>query len=141
MATIEGFDRLFLDSSFLIALHGVDDAMHPRAVELLEQADRAGARLCTLWDCVGESLTVLRRHFGWRAARALAAGVGELVLLPCDTSHRLQAVSEFVRVSRGRRPPSFVDVLCAVVIRTELGGDPALSFDRDFRRLGLTVIS
>jgi hypothetical protein len=83
---------------------------------------------------VGESLTVLRRHFGWRAARALAAGLRDLVLVPCDASHRLQAVSDFVRVSRGRRPPSFVDVLCAVVIRSELAGDPALS-------LGLTVIS
>ncbi len=140
MAAIEGFGRLFLDSSFLIALYGVDDAMHVRAVELLEDADRAGARLCTLWDCVGESLTVLRRHFGWRAARELAAGVDDLILVPCDTSHRLAAVAEFVRLSRGRRPPSFVDVLCSVVIRAELDGAPALSFDRDFRRLGLTVI-
>jgi hypothetical protein len=100
----------------------------------MEQADATGAWLCTLWECVGESLTALRRHFGWRAARALAAGLRDLVLVPCDASHRLQAVSDFVRVSRGRRPPSFVDVLCAVVIRSELAGDPALS-------LGLTVIS
>jgi hypothetical protein len=72
MATISGFDRLFLDASFLIAVYGVEDAMHGRA--------------------------------------------------------------------RNRRAVSFVDVLCAVVIRRELSGSPALSFDRDFRTMGLTVI-
>ena len=67
MATIEGLSRLFLDSSFLVALYGTQDRMHHRALELLEEADRVEARLCTIWDCIGESLTVLRRHFGHRA--------------------------------------------------------------------------
>ena len=141
MTTIEASSRLFLDSSFLVALHGSQDRMHGRAVELLEEADRAAARLCTIWDCVSESLTVLRRHFGHRVACALADGVHDLTLVATDTSHRLQALAEFKRLSRGRRRVSYVDVLCAVVIREELGGDPALSFDRDFRALGLTVIA
>jgi predicted nucleic acid-binding protein len=115
--------------------------MHGRALELLEEADRAAAQLCTIWDCVGESLTVLRRHFGHRAACALADSVRDLVLVGIDTSHRLQALAEFRRLSRGQRRLSLVDVLCAVVIRRELAGDPALSFDRDFRALGLTVIT
>jgi len=112
MATIEGLSRLFLDSSFLVALHGSQDRMHARAVELLQEADRAAARLCTIWDCVGESLTVLRRHFGHRAACALADGVRDLTLVTYDTSHRLQALADFKRLSRGRRGLSFVDT-CA----------------------------
>ena len=141
MATIEGLSRLFLDSSFLVALYGTQDRMHHRALELLEEADRAEARLCTIWDCIGESLTVLRRHFGHRASCALADGLRHLTLVGYDTSHRLQALADFKRLSRGRRSVSFVDALCAVVIRRELNGDPALSFDRDFRTLGLTVIA
>jgi predicted nucleic acid-binding protein len=141
MATIEGVDRLFLDSSFLIAVYGVSDAMHGRAVELLAEADRAGARLCTIWDCIGESLTVLRRHFGHRPACTLADSVDRLTLVSYDTSHRLEALERFKRWSRGRRAVSFVDALCAVVIERELDGDPSLSFDRDFQALGLTVIS
>jgi predicted nucleic acid-binding protein len=141
MATIEGLSRLFLDSSFLVALYGSRDRMHPRALDLLREADRAGARLCTIWDCVGESLTVLRRHFGYRAACALADGVLDLTLVSYDTSHRLQALADFKRFSRARPTVSFVDVLSAVVIRQELGGDPVLSFDRDFQALGLTVIA
>lgn len=141
MVTIEGFDRLFLDASFLVALYGVGDAMHARATELLVEADRAAARLCTIWECVGESLTVLRRHFGHRAACALADGISDLILIPCDTSHRLEALARFKRLTRVRRGLSFVDVLCAVVIRRELQNGPALSFDRDFRTLGLTVIA
>ena len=141
MTTIETSSRLFLDSSFLVALYGSQDRMHGRAVELLEEADRAAARLVTIWDCVGESLTVLRRHFGHRAACALADSVRDLTLIGTDTSHRLQALADFKRLSRGRRAVSFVDALCAVVIRHELGGAPLLSFDRDFRALGLTVIA
>ena len=136
----EGFDRLFVDSSFLVAVYGIEDTMHPRAVELLEEADEGDACLCTLWDCVSEALTIVRRHFGYRAACVLADSVQALTLVPCDTSHRLEALADFKRLSRGRRSISFVDVLCAVIIRRELGGAPALSFDRDFARLGLTVL-
>jgi predicted nucleic acid-binding protein len=141
MATIDGLRRLFLDSSFLVALYGPSDRMHARAVELLREADRADARLCTIWECIGESLTVVRRHFGHRPAAALADGIRDLTIVGADVSHRLQALADFKRLSRGRRTLSFVDVLCAVVIRQELDGDPALSFDRDFRALGLTVIA
>lgn len=140
MATIEGFRRLFLDSSFLVALYGTGDRMHARAIELLQEAERADARLCTIWDCVGEALTVLRRYFGHRSACALADSVRDLTLVGYDTSHRLQALADWKRFARARRSVSFVDVLCAVIVRRELGGDPALSFDRDFRSLGLTVI-
>jgi predicted nucleic acid-binding protein len=137
---IEGFDRLFLDASFLVATYGVEDAMHSRATELLEEADTAGAHLCTIWDCLSEALTILRRHFGYRAACALADSVPDFTLVTHDTSHRLQALKDLKRLSRGRRAISFVDVLCAVVIRRELSGCAALSFDRDFARLGLTVV-
>jgi predicted nucleic acid-binding protein len=140
MPAIEGFPRLFLDSSFLIALFGRQDSLHPRAVELLEEADRAGSELCTLWDCLSEALTILRRHFGYRAACALANSLPDLTLVTYDTSHRLEAVQRFKRVARSQAV-SFVDVLCAVVVERELRGAPALSFDRDFRKLGLTVIA
>jgi len=136
---VEGFDLLFLDSSFLIALHGVEDATHERAIALLSEADREGSRLCTIWDCVSEALTILRRHFGHRPACALADAIDDLSLVTYDTSHRLEAVDLFRRASRGR-PVSYVDALCAVVVKRELRGAPALSFDSDFARLGLTVI-
>ena len=140
MNVLDGIPRVFLDSSFLVALYGADDASHGRAVELLEEADAAESRLCTIWDCIGESLTILRRHFTHRAAVALIDSVTDLTLVTYDTSHRLQALKDF-RSLRGGKRVSYLDILCAVVIRSELRGAPALSFDRDFRSLGLTVVS
>jgi predicted nucleic acid-binding protein len=140
MSGVEGLSTLFLDASFLVALFGAGDTMHQRAVELLRAADSAECRLCTIWDCLSEALTVLRRHFGYRAACALADSVQDLTLVTYDTSHRLEAVARFRRRTR-RRPLSVVDVLCSVVVERELAGAPALSFDRDLRALGLTVIS
>jgi predicted nucleic acid-binding protein len=140
MGALDGFERAFVDSSYLVALYGTSDRLHPRAVELLAEAGNRDVRLCTIWDCISESLTLLRRYFGYAPARALADSVEDLRLVTYDTSHRLEALGVFRRFSR-KRPLSFVDALCSVVVRRELAGAPALSFDRDFRKLGLTVIS
>jgi predicted nucleic acid-binding protein len=78
MGVLDGAARVFLDSSFLIALYGASDASHRRAVELLEEADTADSQLCTIWDCLGESLTILRRHFTHRAALALIDSIADL---------------------------------------------------------------
>jgi len=56
MASLEGFNRLFLDASFLVVLFGPGDAMHDRAIELIEEADQIGARLRSIRECVGEAL-------------------------------------------------------------------------------------
>jgi predicted nucleic acid-binding protein len=45
MGALDGIARVFLDSSFLIAMYGADDASHGRAVELLEEADAAAEAL------------------------------------------------------------------------------------------------
>ena len=54
------------------------------------------------WDCISESLTLLRRHFGYAPARALADSVEDLRLVTYDTSHRLEALGVFRRFSRKR---------------------------------------
>jgi predicted nucleic acid-binding protein len=139
MGALDGFAGVFLDASFLIAFHAPGDASHQRAVALMRDVEAAGSKPITIWDCIGESLTLLRRHFGYRQTLALADNLENLALITYDTSHRLDAVARFRKLSRARRI-SFVDVLCAVVIERELPETPALSFDRDFRALGLTVI-
>ena len=139
MGVLDGFDTVFLDSSFLIALFAKQDGLHPRARVLFEEVASAGAEPCTIWDCVSESLTVLRRHHGYGPAMTLARSLDDLTLISYDTSHRLAAVAAFGRCAR-QRPVSYVDVLVGEVLRRELPGTPALSFDRDFRALGLTVI-
>src|SRR5215470_5695126 len=123
MTDLDGFSSVFLDTSFLVALFGREDAMHARAAELLGAADRAECRLCTIWDCLSEALTVLRRHFGYRPAVALADSLEDMTLVTYDTSHRLEAVARFRRRAR-RRPVRFVDILCSVVIETEPRGAP-----------------
>ena len=139
MGAIDGFPSVFLDASFLVALFGKQDALHDRARALFEDVADANSAPCTIWDCISESLTVLRRHYGYGAAVALVGSLSDLTIVATDTSHRLAALDVFKRHSR-KRPISFVDALSAVVVRLELAGAPALSFDRDFRALGLTVI-
>jgi predicted nucleic acid-binding protein len=140
MGAVDGFQAVFLDSSFLIALFAKNDGLHSRAKALFEDVAASGAEPCTIWDCVSESLTILRRHHGYGPSMTLAKSLGDLTLISYDTSHRLAAVAAFGRFTR-KRPLSYVDVLIAEVLRREVPGTPALSFDRDFRALGLTVIA
>jgi predicted nucleic acid-binding protein len=139
MGVLDGFRAVFLDSSFLIALFAKHDGLHRRAMDLFQDVAADGAEPCTIWDCVSESVTILGRHHGYGPAMTLAKSLDDLTLVPYDTSHRLAALSAFARLAR-RRPVSFVDVLAAEVLHAELPGAPALSFDDDFRALGLTVI-
>jgi predicted nucleic acid-binding protein len=55
-------------------------------------------------------------------------------------SHLQQAVAEFNLFNKDKKI-SFVDALSRVIILNMLKKMPALSFDSDFKTLGLTVIS
>ena len=62
-----------------------------------------------------------------------------LDLVPYSGEVREEAQEIFLRYGEDRRL-SFCDAISFVVVTTLLGEPPCLSFDRDFRSLGLTVL-
>ena len=133
--------RLFCDASFLYAPFDPSDRHHDRALIILGEAFAAGVLFFATWDVIGETVTLLRYHRGFRAAAAFLDRVKpHLHVVPYGESVRGDAEEVFRRYGSHRRL-SFCDAISFVVVTTLLDRMPCLSFDRDFRGLGLTVLS
>jgi len=132
--------RLFCDTSFFYACLDPADANHARASAVLAEASATGSAFCTTWDVIGETVTLLRYRRSFRAALAFLDEVKPaLQLISYGDRVRLEAVRLFREYGRDHRL-SFCDAISFVVVTTLLDHAACLSFDRDFRSLGLTVL-
>ncbi len=130
--------KLFCDTSFFYACLDARDVNHQTALTVLEAAQ--DTVLCTTWDILSETLTLLRYRSGYRQAMAFWTDVCPFLdVVRYGDGVRTEAVEIFRRYGRDHRL-SFCDAISFVVVSTLLGQIPCLSFDRDFRRLGLSVL-
>ncbi len=109
--------------------------------EVVSKCGKARLDPPSTWDIISETATLLRYRCTYgRAIRFLDEVKPTLRIVPCDDSVRSQAEEGFRRLGKDKKL-SFCDALSFVVVTTLLDGMPCLSFDRDFKRLGLTVLS
>ena len=133
-------ERVFCDTGFFYAALACGDRHYDRAGELLEECRRAKTRMCSTWDVIGETATLLAYRFHPQAAiEFFDAMKPTLTLIPVTQAVLADAEQIFRRRIRSRRL-SFCDAISFVVVTTLLDNIPCLSFDEDFRALGLTVI-
>ena len=132
--------RLFCDTSFFYACLDPGDVNHQRAEAIVEEAATANAVLWVTWDIISETVTLLRYRRSFQAAIAFIAEVKPwLSIVTYSDLVRAEAEQIFRCYGRDHRL-SFCDAISLIVITTLLDDVPCLTFDRDFRRLGLTVI-
>lgn len=137
----QGIVRLFCDTSFFYACLDNQDAHHARARTLVTEAVAARVLFYSTWDIVSETVTLLRYHCSYERALAFLDRVKPtLRLVAYDETIRAQA--EVVFRQRGRdHKLSWCDTISFIVVTTLLDDMACLSFDRDFKQLGLTVLS
>lgn len=93
------------------------------------------------WEVVSETLTLLTYRLHPQAATGFLDTMKPVLsLVPITDVIRAEAEQVFRRHVRSRRL-SFCDAISFVVVTTLLGNIPCLSFDEDFKALGLTVIA
>ncbi len=136
----QGLRRVFCDTSFFYSCFDPKERSHSRARELATEAAEAGSILASTWDVISETVTLLRYRRNYRAAvEFLDAFKPTLdIVLYDDTVHAV--AEEVFRRYGARRPLSFCDAISFVVVTTLLDNIPCLTFDEDFRALGLTVL-
>ena len=131
--------RLFCDTSFFYAALDPGDEHHARARELFAEIAEARAALTATWDIVSETVTLLRYRLHFPAALDFLTTVTpRLRIVCCDEQVYVEAMRVFRARARDRRL-SFCDAI-SFVVTTLLDHMPCVSFDDDFRALGLTVI-
>lgn len=139
LGAVAGLSRLYCDASFFIALFSKTDQMHARARSLFKEIAKERIALITAWPVVGETMTILRYHDGYQAALAFNNSLNLYKIIAPTENHYHQAVAIFHLKSKARKI-SFVDALSYLLITAELDEIPALSFDSDFKAMGLTVV-
>lgn len=133
-------DRVFCDTGFFFASLARADRHYDRAGELLEECRTEDIRMFSTWEVVSETLTLLTYRLHPQAAITFLDTVRSVLsLVPVTDAILAEAEQVFRRQARSRRL-SFCDAISFVVVTTLLNNIHCLSFDEDFKALGLTVI-
>ena len=140
MQTLKGFNEVFCDAGFFIALFAKKDFKHKRALELFKEIKENRISIHTSWFIISEAMTVLLYQYGYSEALTFTRSLFLYRIIQSTESHHHQAIAIFNLFGKERKI-SFVDALSHVLISGELKNMPALSFDEDFKTLGLTTIS
>ena len=131
---------VFCDTSFFYACFDPSDVNHVRADQLTEESVASGSEFITTWDVVSETATLLRYRHSFAAAWTFLSEVKPtLQLVHYGDGTRAEAEEVFRIYGREHRC-SFCAAVSFVVVTSLLDNLPCLAFDRDFRRLRLTVL-
>ncbi|MBW2608795.1 MAG: type II toxin-antitoxin system VapC family toxin [Deltaproteobacteria bacterium] len=140
MKSLEGFHSIYCDAGFFIALFSKKDTKHKRALELFKEIKQNRIIIHTSWFVISEAMTVLLYQYSYSEALVFNQSIDIYEIYHSTESQHHQAIALFNLFSQDRKI-SFVDALSRVIITGDLKNIPALSFDSDFRTLGLTTIS
>ena len=140
MQTLKGLDAVYCDASFFVALFSKKDVKHKRALTLFKEIRENRIMIHTCWFIISEAMTVLLYQYGYSEAMTFNQSVDLYRIFHSTESQHHQAIALFNLFGKDRKI-SFVDALSHVLISGELKNMPALSFDQDFRAMGLTTIS
>jgi predicted nucleic acid-binding protein len=140
MKTLKGFNSVFCDASFFVALFSKKDSKHKRGLELFKEIKEYRILIYTSWFIISETMTVLLYRYGYTEALTFNQSIDLYRILNPSESQHHQAIALFDLFARDRKI-SFVDALSYILIKDKLAGIPAISFDKDFKTLGLTTIS
>jgi len=131
--------KVFCDTSFFFASLCPDDSNYEKAGELLEHCKKHKIVLCSTWDVISETVTLLRYRADYNiAVQFLDVIKPSLLMVLYEDSVRMSAEEVFKKLSRDKRL-SFCDAISYVVITHMLDNVPCFTFDKDFKSLGLTV--
>jgi predicted nucleic acid-binding protein len=140
MQTLKGLNAVYCDASFFVALFSKKDTKHKRALKLFKEIKKNRIIIHTSWFIISEAMTVLLYQYGYSEALTFNQSIDLYKIIHSTESQHHQAIALFNLFGKDRKI-SFVDALSHVLILGELKNMPALSFDRDFRAMGLTTIS
>ena len=140
MKSLQGFHSVYCDASFFIALFSKKDTKHKRALELFMEIKEDRIMVNTSWFVISEAMTILLYKYGYSEAMVFNQSIDLYSINQTKESQHHQAVALFNLYGQNRKI-SFVDALSRVIITSDLKNIPAISFDSDFKTLGLTTIS
>ncbi|MFQ5825590.1 MAG: type II toxin-antitoxin system VapC family toxin [bacterium] len=134
-------NKLFCDTSFFYAAIDPQDVNHKKAKEVSEICKRKKIALYCTRDIIVETITLLLYRFSYLGAIEFIKNVKPKLNIIWPQPHLdTKAEIMFEKMSKDHKL-SYCDIVSYIVVKKILDDIPCASFDRDFRTLGLTVIT
>lgn len=128
----------FVDTSAVYAVLDRDDAFHAHAADALRRLHDEGTALVTHNYVLLESVNLIHRRLGPRAARAFHQDIAPLMDVVW-VDDRLHLVAMIALLATGRRDLSLVDCVSFETMRAR-GLQQAFAFDRRFVEQGFAIM-
>lgn len=132
-------NQVLCDTSFMVSLYAVKDPLRDEGLEVYEELKRSGRRLVTTWMAVSETIALLRYRYGYREAMAFVHSLRGWEVREIDPDQYQRALGLWEARAK-EHPLSLTDVVLYVLATTEDPPMPVVTFDQDFRRLGVATI-
>lgn len=137
---MQGIKHLFVDTSFFYAVLDKRDRDHPAANRLAQFIQERQIPLITTWEVIIETVTLLRYRYSYRGATTFIDQVlPQLNIFYIDAEMRAEALHAFLEFSRDKKI-SLCDAVSYIVITERLNFIPCLTFNEDFKQLGIIVL-
>lgn len=137
---IENHSHIFCDTSFFYSSLIPSDSNYDIAQKWSHEMNQHQTICTTTWDIISETLTLLIARHSYSAAITFIEKVEpSLKKIEYGDELRQQAIKTFKKFNKDNQF-SFCDCLSYQVIRDLLGNIPTLSFDEDFKKMGLTLL-
>ena len=92
METLKGFDAVYCDASFFVALFSKKDTKHKRALELFKEIKQNRIAVHTCWFVISETMTVLLYQYGYSEALAFNQSIDLFKVYHSSESQHHQAI-------------------------------------------------
>lgn len=131
--------KVFIDTNIFVALRDETDSTHAKAIHFYEVLKSDNTKFITSSDIIAESLTVISKKLGKRSAIDFLDGIGAFAKEIFIDENLHKETRKFFRRIKSKNI-SFVD--CSSVIAMKKNKlDTIFSFDEDFKKLGVKLLS
>lgn len=139
MTNTHMISKVFIDTNIFVALRDETDSTHTKAIRLYEALKADNTKFITSSDVIAESLTVISKKLGKKSAIDLLGKIGVFAQEIFIDGNLHRETRKFFRRVKSKNI-SFVD--CSSVVAMKKNGlDTIFSFDEDFKKLGIKLLS
>lgn len=134
------YPQIFCDTSFFYSMLDITDRYYAEVKKWVQEIKESNITLITTWDVISETLTLFITRKKYSLSLLFLEEVDPIIKkIEYSNTLREEAIKTFKKFNKDAIF-SFCDCLSYQVIRDLLDDIPALSFDDDFKKMGLTVL-
>ena len=132
--------KIFVDANIFVALANKNDSTHQRANKLLAKLEKENPQLFTSSDVVKEAATIISQRIDHKSAVKFLNEIesGDITIIFVDYDLNQKGLQEFGEQTS--KNVSCVDAI-SFIIMEQFNMDYAFSFDRDFRKSTIKILS